>query len=517
MNKEILNEINRFREISGLRLLSEASIGGGWIDELLDLLGKSADDFDTYVRSNVDDFATGFKKEIDDVASSLNKTSDEILSSIKAGNLPANEADEILTAILKTDGIVKDRIVSSYILSKPSLMDTLSRIQNDSMAANIRNSADDIVTLKSKLQNLKNTIADDLTTEYPEIQEALLKRFDEFYEPILREIESRGASNARTGTQRVTTSTISNSFDEFTESIRPKNAAEQFDTVIDLIKSKRAAGQLEELTEDQIKYAENYVKNVLGLKNATVGQVLDATERELKNILDTVKNGKGAAKEEAIKTAKGLWNSLKVCKQEKTWSACGTHLIKSGIGLSIALAVIQYEWYSSSEVEEDKRLVKSKLPCLNDNSIDVTFVGSTLSPELPLDSDILVNAFGQGKKVMIKGKNSKGLDQWIEIFYDTKSEKFKDGTGNPITCPTGSEGDTSGFVVGDGTPAPVVVPTPAVAATDAEFKTWWPTYSEKELESVTINGDKVTIKVKDGGTFLYKKVSENNFEYVSTQ
>ena len=515
MNKEILNEINRFREISGLRLLSEASIGGGWIDELLDLLGKSADEFDTYVRSNADEFATGFKKEIDDAASILNKTSDEILSSIKAGNLPANEADEILRAILKTDGIVKDRIVSSYILSNPSLIDTLSRIQNDSMAANIRNSADDIVTLKSKLQNLKNTIADELTTEYPEIQEALLKRFDEFYEPILREIESRGASNARTGTQRVTISTIGNSFDEFTESIRPKNAAEQFDTVLDLIKSKRAAGQLEELTEEQIKYAEDYVKNVLGLKTGTVGEVLDATEKELKKILDTVKNGKGAAKEKAIKDAKGFFNSFKVCKEIKTPGACLFSLAKVGGSLGIVYAILQYEWYGSSEVEEDKRFVKSKLPCLKDDNIDITFVGSSLSPEIPLDSSLEV-LFGQGKQVKIKGKNSKGLDQWVEIFYDTTSKKFKDGTGNPVTCPSGSDGDTSGFVVGDGTP--VVETTPAAAAaTDVEFKTWWPTYAETELETVTIDGGQVTAKVKDGGTFLYKKVSPNKFEFVSAQ
>ena len=54
MEKEILYEINRFREILGLPLLKE-SVGGGIIDEFLTLFGKSAEDFETFVKSDVND------------------------------------------------------------------------------------------------------------------------------------------------------------------------------------------------------------------------------------------------------------------------------------------------------------------------------------------------------------------------------------------------------------------------------------------------------------------------------
>lgn len=462
MNKEILNEINRFREISGLRLLNEASIGGGWIDELLSLLGKSADEFDTYVRSDVDDFAKGFKKEIDDIASSLNKTSDDILSSIKAGNLPADEADEILKALLKTKGPVKDNIVSSYIMSKPKLLDIASKVENETIAIGIRNSTMDIATLKGKVADLRTKINNDLVDELPEIKQELLKRFDNYYNPILTEIESRGSSNVGAGTQKVTISSISDAFDDFAESIRPKTAAEQTDDVLGLIKSKRAAGKLEELTEEQIEYVENYIKRVLGDKPATISQVLEQTEKELKNLLNDVKYAEGKAKQDAIKTAKGLFNSFKICKEAKSIKACGASLLQTGGAIGITLAVIEFMTYGDTDFQEDIRFVKSKLPCLNDGDISITLTGGMLATDFSIDS---LTGFGSQKEIKIKGKNSKGQEKWMNIFYDRTSQRFKDSTGNPISCPEGSGGDTSGFVIGGDTPNAQVT-----EKTEAEFK-----------------------------------------------
>ena len=131
MNKEILNEINRFREISGLRLLSEASIGGGWIDELLTVLGKSSDDLDTFIKSVDNPLAQEFRDGIEDVAARLGKQSDEILERIRLKNLEVDEADELLKILLKsTNKEVKDTLTNYFINSDDSLKQIADEMVN---------------------------------------------------------------------------------------------------------------------------------------------------------------------------------------------------------------------------------------------------------------------------------------------------------------------------------------------------------------------------------------------------
>jgi len=66
MNKELISEINRFREIAGLSLLNEGP-GKGWAvtgaDDLTSVLSKTSSDF---------------KKGLDDLSSIAGKSVDEI-------------------------------------------------------------------------------------------------------------------------------------------------------------------------------------------------------------------------------------------------------------------------------------------------------------------------------------------------------------------------------------------------------------------------------------------------------
>ena len=122
MNKEILNEINRFREIAGLTLLNEASIGGGWIDELLTVLGKNSEQLDTFIKNSDDVLAAEIRTNIDDVASRLGRPVDEILERIKLKTLATDEADEILKTLLKsTNKEVKDTDINT-IKSKLNML-----------------------------------------------------------------------------------------------------------------------------------------------------------------------------------------------------------------------------------------------------------------------------------------------------------------------------------------------------------------------------------------------------------
>jgi hypothetical protein len=94
MNKELISEINRFREIAGLSLLNEGP-GKGWAvtgaDDLTSVLSKTSSDFkkglddlSSIAGKSVDEindpFLKEFKKSIDEIVTSQGKSFDEIVN-----------------------------------------------------------------------------------------------------------------------------------------------------------------------------------------------------------------------------------------------------------------------------------------------------------------------------------------------------------------------------------------------------------------------------------------------------
>ena len=99
MNKELISEINRFREIAGLSLLNEGPGGPGkWFvtgsDEVSETLSKTSDDFknglddlSSISTKSVDEindpFLKEFKRSIDEVAATQGKTFDDVVANPK--------------------------------------------------------------------------------------------------------------------------------------------------------------------------------------------------------------------------------------------------------------------------------------------------------------------------------------------------------------------------------------------------------------------------------------------------
>ena len=131
MEKEILYEINRFREIIGLPLLKE-SIGGGLIDEFLTIFGKSADDFEDLVKNGSTDVAQSLRNSFDEIAQLPGgKTIDDIISDIKAGTLSDELATEIGKQLAKSpNDYVREMIAQSFINVNPSLKKMLENLSN---------------------------------------------------------------------------------------------------------------------------------------------------------------------------------------------------------------------------------------------------------------------------------------------------------------------------------------------------------------------------------------------------
>ena len=70
MKKEILSEINRFREITGLSLLNEGKIPSSFIEDLAKIFNKSSDELFTSIeRKEIPSLEKTFKSALgDDVA-----------------------------------------------------------------------------------------------------------------------------------------------------------------------------------------------------------------------------------------------------------------------------------------------------------------------------------------------------------------------------------------------------------------------------------------------------------------
>lgn len=130
MEKEILYEINRFREILGLPLLKE-SIGGGIIDEFLTLFGKSADDFEDLVKNGGTDVAKSLRNSFDEIAQSGNKTIEDILSDIRTGNLSDELAATIANKLVKsTNKDVSKKMANAFINTNPTLKNLSDEISS---------------------------------------------------------------------------------------------------------------------------------------------------------------------------------------------------------------------------------------------------------------------------------------------------------------------------------------------------------------------------------------------------
>lgn len=520
MNKEILNEINRFREIAGLTLLNEASIGGGWIDELLTALGKSSDDFDALIKSADTTLGKELKDGIDDVASRLGTTTDDLLEKIRLKNLATNEADELLKTLLKsTDTKVKDTLANYYINNSADLMEIVDEMTNSDFVELLKTSQLPYDELNASYKKIRESFVTTLSDELPEIQENLLKRFDNTVKPLLDDIATRSAQST---TKKVTLSSIRETTNNIVNSIRPKTYEEQFDTVLNQIQKDRIATNQIPLTTEQIDAVEGYITGILGKNTGTVQEVLDATKKKLDELINVVKTGDEAAKKESRKTLIQIYKNIS-CTDVKAGlrgipqcigrylgaAATGTIL---GIGIPLLIyLIIEYEAYTSEEREEDIQKIIAKIgDCVtrDDISIDI----AKLAPETDVESE-----YFDTKTILLKVTNSDGQTEYRKIKWDDGKQTYVDAIDESkiIKCAGGSSSSDYKFGGGEGGGGGSVK---IAAPTDTEFKEWakieykdYPASLEKINAVTSTISDNNVIIVVDGNTLTYTKTADKTF------
>jgi hypothetical protein len=177
MDKVILSEINRIREIMGMSLIMEAAgPGKGILDLIFGAAGKSGDDFAEALSKNVDDISDPFMKDvIENIKSSVDnnisefagKTEDEVLDDLNAifrgESRPLTGLDYLLkrieTSILDNPDLSKkylDKLLDTY----PSVTNLIDNVETK---ANLNSLKDEFpLTFESDFKNYIDDITEEL-------------------------------------------------------------------------------------------------------------------------------------------------------------------------------------------------------------------------------------------------------------------------------------------------------------------------------------------------------------------
>jgi hypothetical protein len=136
MKREILSEVNRFREIMGLNLLSEGPIPKALIDDLAKAFGRTEDQlFSSLEKKEV----SALNRVFDDVADATGKSADDLIQSFKAGTLDDVAEDMFVAKLIQsgTDSL-KQAAIKTYAKTKPELVSFVDQVIGD-MAGKIKN------------------------------------------------------------------------------------------------------------------------------------------------------------------------------------------------------------------------------------------------------------------------------------------------------------------------------------------------------------------------------------------
>jgi hypothetical protein len=125
MKKEILSEINRFREISGLPLLIEGKIPSSFIDDLSKLFNKSSDElFTSLEKKEIPSLEKTLKTALGDDSVIFAKN----LQKLKAGTLSPTLEDKLLASLIRSnDDRIKNLVETTFIKSNPDLNQIINR------------------------------------------------------------------------------------------------------------------------------------------------------------------------------------------------------------------------------------------------------------------------------------------------------------------------------------------------------------------------------------------------------
>ena len=116
MNKQVLSEINRNRELMGLSLIMEAALPFSLKNVLLEWIEKTGKLKNLLNSQNLSDNASILRKELESVADGLGMSIDNLLNKIDNNTLTIDEFDSVTASLLKSgDEKLSDKIYKVYL------------------------------------------------------------------------------------------------------------------------------------------------------------------------------------------------------------------------------------------------------------------------------------------------------------------------------------------------------------------------------------------------------------------
>lgn len=465
MDRQILSEINRFREIMGLSVISEAATPGtGILDLIFGAAGKTGDEFAEALGKNIDDISDPFMRDVvekmkssidDNIGEFGGKNADEVLDDISAiakGELrPLAGLDKLLSR------------VESEILNNPSLSEKYLDNFLDTYPS-VKNFVND-TDRNSLLKSLKDEFPDQFDTEY-----------NKLIDNVNDELDTLGVSQS-------VRDKIINKIDTNIGKSIPSNIGDEGDLIDDVIDS--LGDESEEIDiSSEISDFLNKSEVYKGWENLTSDQLNAFKLQEFKKLKDEIFNSGGGLTE--TQQAKVLWfanqgyitkdlyNKLLSIKSpsfavlDNAWAAYKQLKNTAGPNSKIPGFSEYFEknWSSEYSKYQNWKLwgVKTKQWVLRNffkikngqGKIDLSTIGGTLLNWVLLS---LIPTLGAGLVYYKQGtgfanregkilllNNKEDRDKWFNEFFRDTSEEFNVHTSDgkveelPLNSDTRNEG-----------------------------------------------------------------------------
>jgi hypothetical protein len=449
MKREILSEVNRFREIMGLDLLSEGPIPKALIDDLAKAFGRTEDQlFSSLEKKEV----SALNRVFDDVADATGKSADDLIQSFKAGTLDDVAEDMFVAKLIQsgTDSL-KQAAIKTYAKTKPELVSFVDQVIGD---------------MAGKIKNLNDTqYADNIAEVSKFIDDA----------NMTQEMKDFLKNQYKTEANKIRLSSRINYADDVASTI----AGKTFDDLYTIYSAKITKAGKKSMTKDElIKLATAVESDFAGKPQDLINYLVDASKdkvamgNRLKQIFGVTEEIVGGTGQVA---AKGSEMAAKIAGQWG-WKKLMMVLAIGGIGLAYFNRNNIKDWYYKSGGVRKSFLSKfgdafTDLPeplqkklelNYNPNDFNSTANNAFLKSmdfnnqeDSETDSSVLTIRFNDGTF----DKYSNSVEDREKWTLDPSSTHTKEeGTGSQLTSTSGpTEDDIKKAIVAQGYKAPITL------------------------------------------------------------
>jgi hypothetical protein len=454
MKKEILSEVNRFREIMGLNLLSEGKLPTSLINDLVSAFAKN--DVDELISAVGTGEAAALRKVFDDVADATGKDLQSIIRGFRAGSLEGKVEDMFVAKLIQSGtDTLRQAAIKSYTTGNPKVIaDVLVSLEDVSKLSKTMSGPD----YQKYIADVKSLI--DNSALSPDMKKYLST---EFYTAAT----SGGLKNAASKSQKVFSNLLDDAGSLNADTTRQLNELAKaigVDSSELILAAKSMIKENSNMTVTQLKT--KLLQQQEELKKA-LSKMSDVKREEAKKKYDFLKSFIGDPTKKLDTPSKILWSLLSIGLIGGAYMAFEAYQVDIGEAQLIAKEIAQLCGMDDATVNK-----KIRITGVEDGPdryfVNVRIGGNNVnvkkeSTGLVLDKTSIVT----GEKMSL---NCEDLEDFVgppKAQEDTKSNTFD----------------------------------------ESEFKTWWEGQGYEDYTNPVVSNGTITVKV---GNDSYSYIKSGN-------